>query len=63
MLGLINKSAGSVAVKLPAELAKHHASAERRLTAPSLAARTDIRFEEVPSGARGTVVPPYMAFF
>jgi hypothetical protein len=62
MFGLINKGAGSVTVKLPAELAKHHPSEERRLRAPSLAARTDIRFEEVQSGARGTVVvPPYTA--
>ena len=62
MLGLINKGAGSITVKLPAELAKHRASAERRLRAPSLAAQTRIRFEEVPPGARGTVVvPPYTA--
>ena len=38
MLGLINKGAGSITVKLPAELAKHRASSERRLRAPSLAA-------------------------
>jgi hypothetical protein len=61
MLGLINKGAGSITVKLPAKLAKHRASAERRLRAPSLAAQTGIRFEEVPPGAKGTVaVPPYM---
>jgi hypothetical protein len=62
MLGLINKGAGSITVKLPAELAKHRASAERRFRAPSLAAQTGIRFEEVPPRAKGAVVvPPYTA--
>jgi hypothetical protein len=62
ILGLINKGERSITVKLPPELARRRVDAERCLRAPSLAAQTDIRFEEVPPVTNGFVaVPPYTA--
>ena len=61
LLGLINKSAGSISVKLPASLS-HPVREARQLSAPSLASQTGVRFEAVPPGAKGHVtVPAYSA--
>jgi hypothetical protein len=61
LLALINKDAGSMTVKLPRSLA-HRVTEERHLSAPSLAARTEARFQAVPPGVKGqAIVPPYTA--
>jgi hypothetical protein len=61
LLGLINKGAASLSVKLPAELA-HRVTEERHLSAPSLASRTEVQFEAVPPRTKGLVtVPAYTA--
>jgi hypothetical protein len=61
LLALINKSADLITVKLPKALG-HRATQERHLSAPSLASRTEVRFETVPPGTRGQVtVPAYTA--
>jgi hypothetical protein len=61
LLALINKGADSLSVKLPRELA-HRATEERHLSAPSIASRTEVRFEAVPTRSKGQVnVPAYTA--
>jgi hypothetical protein len=61
LLALINKGAASLSVKLPRELA-HRVTEERHLSAPSIASRTDVRFEAVPPRTKGQVtVPAYTA--
>jgi hypothetical protein len=57
LLGLINKGADPISVKLPGALA-HRVTEERHLSAPSIASLTDVRFEAVPSGAKGRVTVP-----
>ena len=61
LLGLINKGAGSLSVKLPGPLT-HPASEARQLSAPSLASKAEVRFEPVPLRTKGDVtVPAYSA--
>ncbi len=47
LVALINKSAASLSVKLPRELA-HPATEELHLSTPSIASRTEVRLEAVP---------------
>ncbi len=61
LLGLINKGADSISVKLPGALG-HRVTEERRLSAPSITSQTEVRFEAVPPGTKGQVtVPAYTA--
>jgi hypothetical protein len=61
LLALINKGAPSLSVKLPVEL-PHRVTEERHLFAPSIASRTDVRFEAVPSRTKEQItVPAYTA--
>jgi hypothetical protein len=61
MLALINKGGTSLSVKLPRELA-HRVTEERHLSAPSIASRTEVRFEAVPPRTKSQVtVPAYAA--
>ena len=61
LLALINKGSASLSVKLPGELA-HRVPEERRLSAPSIASQTEVRFEAVPPATKGQVtVPAYTA--
>ena len=61
LLALINKGAPSLSVKLPVEL-PHRVTEERHLFAPSIASRTDVRFEAVPPRTKEQItVPAYTA--
>ena len=61
LLALVNKGEASLSVKLPRELA-HRVTEERHLSAPSIASRTEVRFEAVLPRTRGQVtVPAYTA--
>ncbi|MGB6688873.1 MAG: hypothetical protein WBE76_13640 [Terracidiphilus sp.] len=61
LLALINKGTASLSVKLPGEL-PHRVTKERHLFAPSIASRTDVRFEAVPPRTKEQItVPAYTA--
>ena len=61
LLALINKGETSIPIKLPRELT-HRVSEERHLSAPSIASRTEVRFEAVPPRTKGQItVPAYSA--
>ncbi|MGB6687442.1 MAG: SDR family NAD(P)-dependent oxidoreductase [Terracidiphilus sp.] len=61
LMALINKGAASLSVKLPGEL-PHRVTEERHLFAPSIASRTDVRFEAVPPRTKEQItVPAYTA--
>ncbi len=61
LMALINKGAASLSVKLPGVLL-HWVTEERRLSAPSIASQTEVRFEAVLPRTKGQVtVPAYTA--
>ena len=61
LLALINKGEASLSVKLPRDLA-HRVTEERHLSAPSIASRTEVRFDAVLPRTKGQVtVPAYSA--